>query len=158
MTIATTNDSASSATTSVSALQYAKPTTVLPDVVDTSVGENYKGSTSDLASTTTLARRSSIIRPLVQVPDRPHNRQFIPLARWEGAVVERFESYFVAEVIDLDSDERAIVEFDLQEISPSDLSLCEPGGLFYWTIGYDVKEGGQRSRASVVRFRRLGAE
>jgi hypothetical protein len=84
-------------------------------------------------------------------------RHFIPLARWEGAVVERFDSYFIAEVIDMDSDERAIVEFEVSELAIDDVPLCEPGALFYWSIGYEVKEGGQRSRSSVIRFRRLGS-
>ena len=95
-------------------------------------------------------------RPRVAVPQIQRKRHFVALARWEGAVLERFDSYFVAEVIDLDTDERAIVEFDLTEVSEADRSLCEPGSLFYWSIGYDVKDSGQRSRASVLRFRRLG--
>jgi len=91
-----------------------------------------------------------------KITRRPGSKQFIPLARWEGTVSERYETYFVAEVIDLDSSESATAEFNLSDLTPGDVQLCEPGALFYWTIGYDVKEGGQRSRTSVINFRRLG--
>ncbi|MFC9809749.1 hypothetical protein [Streptomyces griseoaurantiacus] len=91
-----------------------------------------------------------------RITRRRDSKQFIALARWEGTVLERYETYFVAEVIDLNTDESATAEFDLRDVTPGDLHLCEPGGLFYWTIGYDVKEGGQRSRTSVIQFRRLG--
>jgi len=97
-------------------------------------------------------------KPRVRAPRPQRNRQFVALARWEGAVLEKFATYFVAEVIDLDSNERAVAEFDLEELSRADVDLCEPGSLFYWSIGYDVKESGQRNRASVIRFRRLGTE
>lgn len=82
---------------------------------------------------------------------------FIRLNAWEGAVTERFDTYFDAEVVDLDTSERAMVEFDLDEIAEDDIQLCEPGALFYWSIGYEVKAGGQRSKSSVIRFRRLGS-
>ncbi|MFF3376216.1 hypothetical protein ACFYXF_25085 [Streptomyces sp. NPDC002680] len=91
-----------------------------------------------------------------RISRRRDSKQFLPLARWEGTVIERYDSHFVAEVIDLDSDESATAEFDIIELTPGDIPLCEPGSLFYWTIGYDIKEGGQRSRVSVLRFRRLG--
>lgn len=95
-------------------------------------------------------------RPVIRTPSWQRNRRFIATARWEGVVTERFSTYFEAEVIDLDGDETAAAQFDLADLSDSDRHLCEPGALFYWTIGYDVKEGGQRSRASVVAFRRMG--
>lgn len=113
--------------------------------------------TSEVRSTEN-ERQWRLRKPRVEMPQVRRNRQFVTLARWEGAVLERFETYFVAEVIDLDNDERAIAEFSLEELSEAERSLCEPGSLFYWSIGYDVKEGGQRNRASAIRFRRLGTE
>ncbi len=70
--------------------------------------------------------------------------------------MERLDTYFVAEVIDLASGEPASVEFDLEEVTPTDRHLCEPGALFYWTTGYETKESGQRNRVSVIAFRRTG--
>lgn len=94
--------------------------------------------------------------PAARPPIQPRTRRFIATARWEGVVTERFDTYFEAEVIDLDVDESATAQFDLDDLSYSDRRLCEPGALFYWSIGYDVKDGGQRSRSSVIAFRRLG--
>jgi len=93
-----------------------------------------------------------VIRPLDPTPQR----HFITTARWEGAVIERLHSYFTAEVVDLDSDERAMVDVDVEELTESDVPLCQPGALFYWSIGYDIGDDGQRSRSSVFWFRRLG--
>ncbi len=107
----------------------------------------------------TAVQRGYSISGTTSRPLRPvHNRQFVSLARWEGAVVEVFGTYFIAEVINLENDEQAMVEFELDAVSPADRGLCEPGGLFYWSVGYETKESGQRSRASVVRFRRLGRD
>ncbi len=71
-------------------------------------------------------------------------------------MLEVFSSYFEAEVLDLADGEAATVEFDLGEVAPHDVALCEPGALFYWTVGYETKESGQRSRSSVIMFRRSG--
>lgn len=91
----------------------------------------------------------------IRPPQPLRNSQFKALASWEGAVLEVVDTHFVAEVIDLQTDERAIAEFEWSDISSSDRPLCEPGALFYWSVGYEIKESGQRSRASIIRFRRL---
>ncbi len=134
-----------------------KAAAVLPpsDVTASVAIRGTFGMASERFSTAT-DRGVRVKSPIVRTPNHGRNRRFLPLARWEGAVIDRFDTYFVAEVIDLDNNERAIAEFDLMEVSESDRALCEPGSLFYWTIGYDIKESGQRSRASVIRFRRLG--
>lgn len=92
-----------------------------------------------------------------QTSGKPYESQgrFITLARWEGVVTELFDSYFEAQVIDLVSEESATVQFDFADIADSDVPLCVPGALFYWSIGYDVRPGGQRLRGSVVMFRRI---
>jgi hypothetical protein len=111
-------------------------------------------SNSPLDNGTVKGPITEIRTPIM--PQRPNfgKRTFIPLARWEGEVTERMSSYFAAHVQDLDKDESAMVEFDIAEVSGVDLPLCEPGALFYWTVGYDVRQGGQRIRASVITFRR----
>lgn len=107
--------------------------------------------------TLTAARGGVRIEPTVVLPPRRIGRRsFVSTARWEGSVVELFSSYFVADVIDLASGEPAAVEFDLDEVTPADRHLCEPGALFYWTTGYETKDSGQRSRVSVITFRRTG--
>lgn len=124
---------------------------VIPSSTLSSVNAG-SSATSSRTEPTKRVRNSSFRR----IARRRDSKQFIALARWEGTVLERYETYFVAEVIDLNTNESATAEFDLRDVTPGDLPLCEPGGLFYWTIGYDVKEGGQRNRTSVLQFRRLG--
>lgn len=97
-----------------------------------------------------------VLNPVVRPPSRPSRHRFVRSASWEGAVVERFDSYFTAEVILDGTDEVAYAEFDLTELAPDEVALCEPGALFYWNIGHETKDGGQRSRVSVVSFRRSG--
>ena len=61
----------------------------------------------------------------------------------------------VARLIDLSEKEsEGEAEFALDEIHSDDLPLVKPGAIFYWTIGY-LDKGGQRIRASIIRFRRL---
>lgn len=104
----------------------------------------------------TVAYDSVRVAPAVVVPARSQTRaRFVPLARWEGVVLEVFGTYFSSEVVRLDGDDRAYVEFDVNDISESDRPLCEPGALFYWSVGYDVKSHGSRARASLLAFRRL---
>ena len=105
--------------------------------------------------TTHEARSRVRVRQPV-VPRRAPRRTFVATARWEGAIQELFSTYFVAEVIDLHSDERSSVEFDLAEVAPHDLALVEHGALFYWTVGYETKDSGQRVRGSILMFRRSG--
>jgi hypothetical protein len=48
-------------------------------------------------------------------------------------------------------------EFEIEEISRSDVELLEPGAVFYWNVGYRVDRGGRRARQSLISFRRLPA-
>jgi hypothetical protein len=82
--------------------------------------------------------------------------RFVPLQKWEGIVLQVFEDSFFAQLVDLTSggvDEEA--EFPVEEVSDADRSLIAPGAVFYWNIGYIDDISGQRTRASVIRFRRL---
>lgn len=112
---------------------------------------------SDGAITLSLDDRPEIVMSPLLTTKRPLTQaRFIAAVRWEGSVTELFDTYFRADIINLDTDETANVEFLFTEVSSGDLSLCQLGALFYWSVGFDVKEGGQRSRSSVVSFRRLG--
>lgn len=97
-----------------------------------------------------------VLMPVALAPRRVSGKTFVSTARWEGVVLERYATYFAAEVVDLESGERSNAEFELSDVAPHDLQLCQPGGLFYWTIGYETKDSGQRSRSSVLAFRRTG--
>lgn len=96
-----------------------------------------------------------VVEPIWQ-PSRPRQEQFVRLQEFEGFVEELRKDSFVARLVDKTEkreDEQA--EFSFEEISPSDRDLIQPGAIFYWTIGYLDRVSGQRTRASVIKFRRL---
>jgi hypothetical protein len=83
---------------------------------------------------------------------------FRTLQKWEGYVLSVGEDSFWARLVDLrhqESDSEA--EILLEEVSLPDRDLVTPGAVFYWSIGYHDEPSGQRTRSSVVRFRRLPA-
>ena len=76
---------------------------------------------------------------------------------WKGVVIEDYPDTFTAKLEDLGEDEITtfeIAEFDKQEVSPADLSLLSLGAVFYWSVGYDMRNG-QITKVSDVRFQRL---
>jgi hypothetical protein len=82
--------------------------------------------------------------------------RFITLQKWECAVLEVREESFTARLIDQTNqgqDEEA--EFSLEEVPLADLPLLKPDAIFYWNIGYSDSLSGQRTRVSILRFRRL---
>jgi hypothetical protein len=97
------------------------------------------------------------VTPVVFLKREPivQNR-FVPLQKWEGTVLQVLEDSFFARLVDITSggaDEEA--EFPMEEVSDADWPLITPGAVFYWNIGYIDNISGQRTRASVIRFRRL---
>ncbi len=82
--------------------------------------------------------------------------RFLTLQKWECSVLEVNEDSFTARLIDQTNqgpDEEA--EFSLEEVPLADLELVKPGAVFYWNIGYSDSLSGQRTRVSIIRFRRL---
>lgn len=80
----------------------------------------------------------------------------ISFQKWEGTVLSVGEDSFQTRLIDMEHaspDEEA--EVLLAEVSCQDLPLVKPGAIFYWHIGYHESKVGQRTRESVLRFRRL---
>ena len=102
-------------------------------------------------------------KPLVDLlpfpaPQRSLLTRFLALQKWEGVVEEKNGDFFSARLVDLAGQKRdEYAEFSYDEVSREDLSLLEPGSVFYWTIGYYIAWGGQRQRSSQIRFRRLPA-
>jgi hypothetical protein len=82
---------------------------------------------------------------------------FIPLAKWEGRVLEVTEERFVAVLTDELHQGRPeeAADIPLEEVSSVDRDLVTVGAFFFWTVGYNVRASGQRSRVSIIRFRRL---
>jgi len=86
----------------------------------------------------------------------PPNR-FKVLQRWEGYVVEITDGECRAVIRNMISPEspREEITFSLEEVPKPDLELVVPGAVFYWSIGYKDSIQGQRTRESMIRFRRL---
>jgi hypothetical protein len=93
------------------------------------------------------------------IPGPRHSQEtFRALQEWEGTVLERRQGAIRVRLADkTNSGREEEAEIRLDEISPQDRDLVKPGGVFYWIIGYHDSATGQRSRQSIVVFRRLPA-
>lgn len=84
--------------------------------------------------------------------------EFVLMQKWEGVVLEIKKDSFIARLVDLmrkGVEEEA--ELLIDEVSSEDRKLIKPGVIFYWNIGYLDSLSGQRTRSSIIRFRRLPA-
>jgi hypothetical protein len=91
------------------------------------------------------------------VTGKPQHR-FRVLQKFEGTVLEISGQECRAVVRDLTSPGYVEeITFSIEEISESDRSLAVPGGIFYWSLGYDDHVEGQRYRSSAIIFRRIPA-
>jgi hypothetical protein len=95
---------------------------------------------------------------IISLKTEPRQSAFLSLQKWEGVVLEVRSDSFLTRLVDLTlpgPDEEA--EFSLDEVSEEDRPLIRPGAIFYWNIGYHTSYSGQRTRTSLIRFRRLPA-
>jgi len=133
----------------------------LPDypIPDRLKNPTIEGSTSDEDD-------SGLTASDKKIPDLPINiipfldplkGSFKMLQQWEGRVVETHGSEFTAIITDKTKPdvEDQFVTVDTEDITPNDVSLIEPGAVFYWSIGFFDYPGRGRSRESRIRFRRL---
>lgn len=99
------------------------------------------------------------VLPPQAIPLSPSSRVvFEALQKWEGRVLSRTDSTFVAVVSDLvDGVTEEQAEFEIDDVTKEDRPLVQPGAIFYWSIGYRVELSGERSRVSILVFRRLPA-
>lgn len=103
---------------------------------------------------------SRIIRPVEFQKVKFHQRRgtFTTLQRWEANVIQVGTESFTARLSDKTAtraDEEG--EFSLEEVSLADRDLVVAGAVFYWSVGYLDHRNGQRTRESLIRFRRLPA-
>ena len=85
--------------------------------------------------------------------------RFLVLQEYEGVVITLERDSFWARLVNRTTrgapDEEA--EFLMEEVSSCDRRLVAEGAVFYWHIGYRDGKNGQRTRAALIRFRRLPA-
>ena len=107
------------------------------------------------SATTALAMLAPVVPPR-PIPEQPPGARFQALQKWEGRVLERGGDWFTAVLSDLsDGQTEEEAEFDLDEVTTDDHHLVVPGGVFYWNVGYRTELSGEKSRQSVIWFRRL---
>ena len=96
------------------------------------------------------------ISPLVRLRSQNPIRRVEVLQQFEGVTTEVGDDYFIAQMHDLTNSDCDIelMEFDLREISSEDRKILKPGTVFYWTIGYETRIGGQVLRISELRVQR----
>lgn len=113
------------------------------------VRESFPSDSAELLS------RHRVV-PVVTQPTFPRLDYGEALQKWEGQVLWLTTDGFVAKLADLTGEgPEEDAEFSLDDVSVADRPLVKPGGVFYWSVGYRVAVRGQRSRESVLRFRRL---
>ena len=155
-------------------LDWATPPAASPPVEGTIVAGTQGGAEPQLNATTTEENqpdrgekfrepRLSLVlgsqgTPIVVPRSEPFILKdvLLPLESWEGVVehVDPDGGWFSARLLS-ESGPEEIAEFDLVEVSRGDRDLVQQDAIFYWTIGYRETLAGQRSRESVIRFRRL---
>lgn len=105
------------------------------------------------------ASANPVALPLSLPRDIPPPRRtatFKALQQFEGRVLDVGPDWFSAALFDMtDEITEEEAEFDLDEVSSDDRSLVVPGAIFYWSIGYRTERSGERSRTSLIWFRRL---
>jgi len=134
------------------------------------IGKKVKGSEAHIwtsvpeqetEGTTSNGRdKPRVDLPLISYVSKiqPQGR-FDVLQQYEGVVLSADSETFWARLnnnTSPDADEEE-GEFPLEEVSKDDQWLVKPGAIFYWYIGYYDSASGQRTRQSVIRFRRLPA-
>ena len=79
------------------------------------------------------------------------------LHHWRGIVQEIRGNEFLARLQDL-TDSRMEEEqawFESDEVSEADIPLLREGAIFYLSVSYEERPGGQRVRSAAIRFQRL---
>jgi hypothetical protein len=77
------------------------------------------------------------------------------IQKWEGTVISLVDDTFKAVLRPITGDNiEQEAEIYIEDITPNERTLIEPGSIFYWSIGYLESPSG-RKRESIIRFRRL---
>ena len=74
---------------------------------------------------------------------------------WIGHVTHIGKSKFQAELHSKNDDTTyEVAEFDIDDVTPSDIKFLEKGAVFYWSIGY-FNHNRTVEKKTVLRFRRI---
>jgi hypothetical protein len=124
---------------------------------------NYKNEDNNPETHPTAApsNKSFKLKPLIDwIPILPKRREtavldkFLAIQKWTGYIIEVGDDSVTAQLEDLTNEgtlEEA--EFSVSDFDSEEQCLISVGAMFYWTIGYETKNG-VRQKASILRFRR----
>lgn len=128
----------------------------MPSASSTAGGDSTNSLTRSTGAADPHAVSERIVAPVVPLPRPPERAHLRAIQRWEGVVDAVSEEAFVARLYDRHRAGRPEeAEFPLSDVADGDRGLVVEDAVFYWTIGYLVSRGGQRTRTSTIRFRRL---
>jgi len=119
-------------------------------------GDGYDVTESKKEKLSTEGAKMHLGEFLLSPPKMPPWREYSKaIQKWEGSVISVSGDTFKATLSPLVGD-GAVQEAEIyiEDITPDERPLIEPGAVFYWSIGYLTRPSGRR-RESVIRFRRL---
>jgi hypothetical protein len=128
----------------------------IPDILKHPTSEGSTSDEDDSGLTASDKKIPDVPIKLIPFLD-PLKGRFKMIQQWEGRVVETRGAEFTAIITDKTNPdfEDQFVTVDTEDITPNEVSLIEPGAVFYWSIGFFDYPGRGRSRESRIRFRRL---
>ena len=133
----------------------------VPDAPERGIGTTGPRKRRSAEGDQAIGSRTLALQPKVEpvLPTtRPRGDFFLALAKWECSVLAVSEDTFLARLADIKGDQpEEEAEFFTDDLSEDDKRLLAPGAVFYWSIGYRVTPRGQKSKVSLIKFRRLPA-
>lgn len=128
-----------------------------PQPVNSTAGSDNANISSRLTGADDpRALSQRIVAPVIPLPRRIERAHLRAIQSWEGVVDTIEHDSFVAQLHDRQRRGRPEeAGFPFSDVADGDLGLVVEGAVFYWTIGYLIAAGGQRTRTSTIRFRRL---
>ncbi len=115
--------------------------------------DRLRAERQDLEGTRAIHRTAAFPTVLPSAPAPQPAERFILLQKLEGTVLASSAREFTAVLREKDEPDQEAT-FDIEEVPEGDRSLIAPGAVFHWSIGYRDRRG-QRTRESIIRFRRL---
>lgn len=136
--------------------------------LDLSIGDSYKRNLSTENNETLSSDYSrrffepmnviydNRIYALYKQPISEDVNYFKHTQNWVGHIIGINAKGFVARLEDLNNPGTfEVADFDLEEVSQEDQKLISEGSIFYWSVGFAVRSGGQVIKESLLRFQRL---
>lgn len=96
------------------------------------------------------------IPEIKKYPPFDYKNYFTKTQNWICHVTDIYDKTFKAKLEEINSPYSTyeIAEFDIDEIDENDKELFRVGAIFYWSVGFEYRNG-TKSRNALMRFKRL---